>query len=281
MSAIPKIGTRLKRDVIFLVDSTMFGAVAPAAITYATIILTKNPFSWQLVLLPFFACLLIYSTNRITDRKEDAINTPERVRFPQCIRIILLVVSLVFYILLLMIVLQKNFLSFVIGLLPLIIAIMYSVLRLKQIFILKNILIAGACGSSVLIVPSYYENWSSTSGMLFFFFFLLVFLNTIIFDIKDIKGDRVYSIQTLPVRLGILETKYICYTLLAGAFILIIPLVSINRESILLIPCTCTIAISTHYAPESEKSPWWYFGFLVDGEYWILLFSSLIIIILR
>jgi len=280
MSAGNKIGAILAKALPFLVDSTLICAVGPSAVAFATIILTKNPFSWSLVAVPFFACLFIYSMNRITDREEDAINLPDRARFPHRIRIILLVVSCFFYVLFLMIVLQKNLLSFAVGLLPLVIAFLYSVLRLKRVFVLKNILIAAACGASVLIVPAYYENWTVICGMIFLFFFLMVFINTIIFDIKDIRGDSVCGIQTLPVLLGIRATKYICYILLAAAFIVLLSLVSLNRDSILLIPYTCIIAIYTHYAPESEHSPSWYFGVLVDGEFLILLLSSLCVMIL-
>jgi 4-hydroxybenzoate polyprenyltransferase len=277
MSAGIKIGAILKRAINFFVESTLFGAVCPAAITYATIILTKNPFSWQLVLLPFFAFLLIYSINRITDREEDAINLPDRIRFPFRIRITLLVVSFIFYALLLGLVSQRNFLSFAIAIIPFIIAILYSIFKLKRFFLMKNLFIATAFGSSVLIVPAYYENWTLLDGVLFLFFFIIILTNTIISDSKDIKGDRVCRIQTVPVLLGTFATKYICSSLLSGAFILIIPLVSLNRESVLLIPMACTIALSTLYAPESEHFPWWYFGFLVDGEIWILLISTLII----
>jgi len=281
MSAGNKIGAILTKALTFLVDSTLIVSVGPFAIGYATIILTKNPFSWSLVALPFFACLFIYSMNRITDGAEDAINLPDRVRFPHRIRIILLVASLVFYVFFLMIVLQKNILSFAIGLVPLVIAFLYSVLRLKRIFVLKNILIAAAWGASILIVPAYYENWTVICGMIFLFFFLMLFINTIIFDIKDIRGDSVCGIQTLPVLLGKPETKYIGYILLAAAFILLLPLVSMNRDSVLLIPYACTIAIYTLYAPESEHSPWWYFGVLVDGEFLILLLSTFIVTILQ
>jgi hypothetical protein len=62
---------------------------------------------------------------------------------------------------------------------------------------------------------------------------------------------------------------------------MIIPLFSMNWESIILIPFACTIALSTIYAPEGENPPWWYFGILIDGEYWILLFSVIIVMILQ
>jgi 4-hydroxybenzoate polyprenyltransferase len=275
MSACGK-GAFLKQVVIFLVESTFFVALAPLAITSATILLTKNPFSWQLILLPFFACMLIYSLNRITDREEDAINTPGRIRFPHHLRIILLGVSFIFYVLLLFMVLQKNMLTFFIGIVPLVIALVYSVLRLKRVFILKNILIAGACSASVLIVPAYYDNWTGSWELLFPFFFVLVLLNTIVFDIKDVKGDSVFGIWTLPLRVGIPATKYFCFFLLAVAMIIFFPLFSFNRESVLLIPCLCTMAVYTYFAPEGEHYPWWYFGVLVDGEFLVLLLMVLI-----
>jgi len=281
MSAGTSIGATLKRDVIFLVDSTLFCAVVPSVITFVTILLTKNPFSWPIVLLPFFACVLIYSTNRLSDKEEDAINMPDRIRFPHRIRIILLVVAAIFYVLLLVNVFQKNFLLFAIALFPLVIAFLYSICRLKRFFIVKNVSIATAIGASVCIVSAYYENWTGVWGILFLFFFLTMLINTILFDIKDIRGDSVFGIHTLPVLLGVPATKKICLFLLAVACTMIIPLFAMNRESILLIPFACTIALSTIYAPEGENPPWWYFGILVDGEYWILLFSALIVMILQ
>ena len=281
MSEDTGISALLKHGVIFLVDSTLFCAVVTFAITLATITLTNNPFSWPLVLLPFFACMFIYSMNRLTDRKEDEINLPDRIRFPYRIRITLVMISLVFYILLLGIVFQKNFLSFTIALLPLVIAILYSVFRLKRFFLVKNISIAIAVCASVLIVPAYYENWAGIWGMLFLFFFFMILTNTIIFDIKDIRGDSVFRIHTLPVILGIPVTKNICTIIVAAAFIMIIPLIALNREGVLLIPFACIIALSTISAPESENPPWWYFGILVDEEYWILLFSTVIALLLK
>ncbi len=160
MSTDTNVKAILKGDVIFLVNSTLFCAVTPSFITFVTIMLTKNPFSWPKVLLPFFACILIYSTNRLTDKKEDAINMPDRIQFPHRIRITLIVVALIFFVLLLGIVFQKNFLSFAISLFLLVIAFLYSICRLKRFFLVKNIFIATAACASVLIVPAYYENWT-------------------------------------------------------------------------------------------------------------------------
>ena len=270
-------GAFLKRMVIFLRESTLIIALAPLAITSATIVLTKNPFSGQLILLPFFAGMMIYSLNRITDSGEDAISTPDRTRFPHRLRMILLGVSFISTVLLLMMVLQKNILTFVIGGIPLVIAFMYSVLRLKRFFVLKNFLIAAASSASVLIVPAYYENWTGIWKLLVPFFFILVLLNAIVFDIKDVKGDSVFGIRTLPLQWGIPATKYFCFFLLAIAGSIFSFLFSLNRESILLIPCICTVAVYTCFAPEGEQSPWWYFGFLVDGEFLVLLLMVLII----
>jgi 4-hydroxybenzoate polyprenyltransferase len=268
-------GTFFRRAAGFFVDSCIYSAFAPPALTLATIVLLKQPFSWVLLLLPFFACLLIYSLNRITDQKEDAISMPDRTRFPHRLRMLLLVVSLVFYLVFLMMILQKNLLSFATGLFPLVIALGYSVLRLKRVFIIKNILIALACGASVLIVPAYYETWSTTAALLFLFFFFLMLLNTVIFDIKDIAGDSVCGIQTLPVRFGIPATKYFCWFLLAVAAIIFFPLLSLNHDSLLLLPYLAVIVAYTRFGREREYLPWWYFGVLVDGEFLVLLVSLL------
>ena len=59
MSADINIGAILKRNVNFFVDSTLFCAVAPAVITFTTIILTKNLFGLAISFASFF-CLCVY-----------------------------------------------------------------------------------------------------------------------------------------------------------------------------------------------------------------------------
>jgi 4-hydroxybenzoate polyprenyltransferase len=274
-------GDFLRRMAGFFVDSCIYCAFVPPTLTLATIVLTKNPFNWQLLLLPFFACVLIYSLNRITDHEEDSISMPDRTRFPHRLRIMLLAGSLVLYLIFLMMMLQKNLLSFAIGLFPLVLALGYSVFRLKRVLILKNIIIAVACGASILIVPAYYETWDLICAFLFLFFFVLMVLNTIIFDIKDIRGDSVCGIETFPVRFGIPATQYFCCFLLAMAGIIFYPLIYLNHDSLLLIPYLVTIAAYTFFVREREFLPWWYFGVLVDGEFLVLLFCLLIAMLLQ
>ena len=43
--------------------------------------------------------------------------------------------------------------------------------------------------------------------LIFYFFFIKLFVNTVIFDVRDIKGDRISGVRTIPVVFGREKTK--------------------------------------------------------------------------
>jgi 4-hydroxybenzoate polyprenyltransferase len=167
----------------------------------------------------FFASSLvtfsIYNLNKITDTKEDTINNPERAKIIQNIeKNTGMALSIGAYIIALIIgLLTEKILAITILLIPLWVAILYSVPlvpglpRLKDIFFAKSLSVTiGMTLSIFLLLYIFYPHpiilltWVS-------FLFIKLFINTVLFDVRDLEGDKKIGIKTIPVIWGVRKTK--------------------------------------------------------------------------
>ncbi|RKX90947.1 MAG: hypothetical protein DRP84_12350 [Spirochaetes bacterium] len=106
------------------------------------------------------------------------------------------------------------------------------------------------------------------------FFAIQFFINTVIFDIKDIKGDRLKSIKTLPNTFGIEKTKLICNAASVTSIIfiflgIIYRLLPIYTLTVLL-PFAFYVITYTYYSHKNKNT--FFYGLFVDGEFIFLLF---------
>jgi len=67
-----------------------------------------------------------------------------------------------------------------------------------------------------------------TSLAVFFYIFLKVFGNTVTSDIRDVTGDTVHDIRTIPIKFGIANTKKILTLINLVSFCIIIVSVLYN-----------------------------------------------------
>jgi 4-hydroxybenzoate polyprenyltransferase len=162
--------------------------------------------------------------------------------------------------------LQFKLAAFLIALLPVFIAILYSVFRLKRVFLLKNISVSSGLLCAVLIVLVTFSDFTLFSLLLAAFFFLAFLVNTIIYDIKDIEGDVRYNISTLPGKYGLRKTKMVCYFLLLVSVLLIPVLISFTPRSYPLLAYALYIGVYITFADNPDNLPSWYYGIFVDGE---------------
>jgi len=147
-----------------------------------------------------------------------------------------------------------------------------SVFKLKGGFGVKNlvvgltwgILIAGLAGSNCgKIIPI---------ALVFTFFGVKLFINSTIFDFKDIKGDTLAGIKTLPVSLGERNTR----NLLIGMYLLshiIFGIALVNgiiafEPLIILYSLICGLTCIQKHAKSEEETPSQKFErkLLVHGE---------------
>ena len=265
----------------FLVYSNIYLAFGASCLTYVVIKLFGYPFDSMPMLILFLTTFFIYNLNRITDLDEDNINCPERVKFVNIYKY-LLPLSIVGYIFALALALHHNFMTFLMSLIPFILGFMYSVFRLKKIFLLKDVIVALGWASIPFVVGAYFGIldlfMNTVVWVLVLFVFIRVFITTVVFDIKDIHGDRVHGIKTLPNTIGIERTRYLLYILntLFGLFLLLVISCNILPSSayiLILIIFYCYLYISLIKHINNDKIV---YGLLVDGEY---IFMGIIMIL--
>jgi len=249
-----------------LVVSNIFTAVFTLVVCLITFYLTAHPVVFLLPLTVFSGTLFIYTMNRFTDRREDSINNPRRLRYIDRYGKATFIIAAGLYCASLAWLLLTDIPSFLVALLPLVLAVLYSVFRLKRVFLAKNIVVASGALCSVALVLVYFRDITPYSVMLSLFFFLGFLTNTIIYDIKDIRGDLQYRIATIPAVYGVQVTKILCFALLLSDGLLVPALASWNPAAGLLILYTLYLGIYTAFAGDPEKLPSWYYGIFVEGE---------------
>ncbi len=199
--------------ISFLAISSVFIATTGFLLPYFSFLLYGIKVNFNLLLASFLCIYAIYSLNKLSDLKEDAINMPERVGF---------IVKYKNYVLVSIIisVLASLFLSFVenpyaifIMLFPFLMGILYSIkifnFRLKDVIGIKNITVAlswAVIGTFLPITVPFKINLILTS-LIFYFFFLRVFIGSIASDVRDIDGDKKSGIKTIPVAFGLHKTR--------------------------------------------------------------------------
>lgn len=263
--------------ISFLVYSNVPGSVGVSNATLLTFFILHYPVIWPVVVVVFSGALLIYTLNRFTDIHEDAINLPPRVEFFRRYGKTILTIAGILYACSLAIVTLHSSSAGIIAILPIIIAFLYSHFRLKKFFLVKNILISSGFTCSVLIVGAYFNDVTILILLLAIIIFGSILVNTIIYDIKDQKGDKLCQIQTIPVKCGIRTTKVCCFVLLLPLFLIALFLMTIEMRSSIILPFLGYITSYTYFSGDSEQYPWWYFGLYVDGEF-IYLLGILIIL---
>ncbi|MCX8158198.1 MAG: UbiA family prenyltransferase [Candidatus Diapherotrites archaeon] len=220
-------------DAIITLNIYLSFGIALTALAFGFLISGKLDVG--LFLIVFLPTWSLYLLNRITDKEEDLINKPERKNIIETYNKTIICVIVITYLLAILLALRTNINLFFLLLIILFIGIIYSVkitklkkiigyYRLKQIFLIKNITIAIDWALATAIIPVLYYNLpiNIQSIVLATFLFIRSNINTIVFDIPDVEGDRKHKVMTIPVKLGVEKTIYWMYILNTISLILII-----------------------------------------------------------
>ncbi len=89
--------------------------------------------------------------------------------------------------------------------------------RLKNFFIVKNMVI-GACWGSLILIGAGYQGYH-TAFPLFCFTAIQVMIGSTIRDIPDIEHDTEHQVNTLPVKIGLQKTIFILHLINIFSFI--------------------------------------------------------------
>ncbi len=153
----------------------------------------------------------VYSLNIVTDLEEDAINKPNYKKLENK-KMLIVAISVISYIMALLIGAIVSLKSIIILLIPFIAGIFYSVkikgFRLKNLFIGKNLTVSVSWALESSFLP-YVVKSSEVVVFLCLFIFIKGMINTILFDMRDVRGDAKAGIETIPVKLGRRKTFFL------------------------------------------------------------------------
>ena len=195
------------RDVFtFLTVSSIFVGATGFFQTFMGYILlgaTPNPLICMAVFLITFST---YSLNKLTDMAEDSINVPERINFIYGRKQFILITALGSYLLSIPLVFFAAPLAVPIVFVPILANLLYGskllpgIPRLKDIPVMKNVIVAISWALVCTLLPSVEISNVPMATILLVLYFMLVkvFINTILYDIRDVEGDRVAGVKTIP-----------------------------------------------------------------------------------
>lgn len=218
----------------------------------------------------------IYTLDRALECKEDAVNRSELTGSRKDIAFF---VSISAFIIGTCILFKEEL--YVLPFLPLAVGYLYSKgikigrlnLKLKGGLGVKNLVVALTWGAFITWIAGKSVDNIIPLIFVFSFFSSKVFINSIIYDFKDVKGDSLAGIRTLPVQLG--EKKTVVFLLILHIIIHLGMLVAIITgfiafEPIILLYSFIAGIICINYysiATETEsKARKLIREFLVDGE---------------
>ncbi|KLK88046.1 hypothetical protein SZ63_02955 [Methanoculleus sediminis] len=169
-----------------------------------------DPVAAAILMLVVFA---VYNLNRKTDEDEDAINHTERYAFTKEYEVVLFRSAVGAYVIALCLSGIQGLGSLFVTTVPLVAGIVYSVplfparfgfRRLKEVPLMKSLVVALSWAFPPALLPVCHAGLpaSAATGIVGIFFFFLVFINTVVFDIRDVEGDLASGVKTLPTIIG-------------------------------------------------------------------------------
>jgi 4-hydroxybenzoate polyprenyltransferase len=258
------------RSVLLLfVHSNLLISLSGTAVAVSTIVLADLPLDPVPLFIVFAVTLFVYSFNRLTDLAEDKQNVPQRASFVQQYGTILFVTGGVLYLIATGIAIVGGIPGAPAMIAPLVVAVLYSVVGIKRILLVKNLLVGLSWGLIPLGVGVYYGALR-TVDVLGFFGFITAALTiaAVVFDIKDIEGDRAEDIRTVPIVVGVDRTRQLAAvaSVLLGVVAVGAVMVDIVHWQYLLLAPFTVYMTGYSLAARADRTPVFY-GFVIDSEH--------------
>lgn len=184
----------------------------------------------------FFGTSAAYSYNLITDRKEDLLNN-KKLNYFATHQNIGKILVLIFSIISIIFSLPLTRESSLFCIFSLILGYIYSKYRIKELFPFKNIYTAGS-----LILAFWVGALNTQSNLNVVLYsiplFVLLFVASLISDLRDYTGDKKSKIRTVPVVVGYVFAKKINYymSLFFSTYVLMLDLTKLYILLIFVVP---------------------------------------------
>ncbi|MDF9746278.1 UbiA family prenyltransferase [Natrinema salsiterrestre] len=265
----PSWVSSLKAGLRVLVHSNLFISLATVSVALTTVLLANLPIEPLPFFIVFAATMFVYTVNRFTDLEEDERNVPQRAAFTKRYGRLWLAVGVGFYVAAVAAAVALEVSGAIYMLLPLVVVFLYSVGGVKRVFLVKNLVVGFAWGAIPLGVGYYYGQLRSPE-ILFLFVYITIMLTiaAVIFDVKDIEGDRAEGIPTVPNLFGPRWTRVpslLATVAVAAGVIAIVGSGAIPRRFLAVLAMNAYVAAYIPFATP-DRGPL-YYGFVVDGEH--------------
>jgi len=202
----------LNKPTLDLLNSSTMVAFGGAVRLHIAFLLAGIPV-WIPIYCAFaFIVYATYTLDRSMDCAEDSINNPGRRNADHSIGLFAAVAA--FFSGIFLFVLEGIYLA---PFLPIFIGFLYTrgvrigstTYSLKGSCGGKNCVIGFTWGCTIALITSHWCTSIPTLGVIFVFYFSKMFVNSVVFDFKDIRGDRAAGIRTLPVWIGEKVTRVV------------------------------------------------------------------------
>ncbi|AHF99656.1 prenyltransferase [Halostagnicola larsenii XH-48] len=260
--------SRFEAVALFLVHSNLHISLSATSIALVTMLLVDLPIDPVPLFIVFAAAMFVYSLNRFTDLEEDEQNVPGRAAFTREHGRLLLALGVGLYLIAIVVAVVLDLPGARYTVIPLLVTIAYSFFRLKRVFLVKNLTVGVAWGLIPLGVGFYYDVLETT-GIVFLAAYVTAMLTiaAIVFDIKDIDGDRAAGISTVPVVFDPHRTRILAQisNVAVAASVLICVAVGLVPPTFLVL-----LAFNAYvggYIPFATRDrSVLFYGFIIDGE---------------
>ncbi|NYT01633.1 MAG: UbiA family prenyltransferase [Methanosarcinales archaeon] len=271
----------LRRFFTFLAVSSLFIGATGFFKTYIGYIMMDLRPSLALSFAVFLVSFCVYSLDKVADMNNDLTNMPERCGFLAGRRNTVIAYSLAAYAGALAIVWMIEPMALPVVFVPFIANAFYGTKlipglpRLKDIPVMKNVIVAIAWSLTTILIAGYQILFTAPEvvAMVIYFMLIKTFIDTVLYDVRDVKGDREAGVRTMPALLG--ERKTIIVLLLLNSTLL--PWTMLAHESVRPLAAILTIYGYAYIVYFRTRRNPLVLDFVVEGE-WMLATAMLLML---
>lgn len=254
------------------VHSNLVVALAATSVAATTAVLVDAPLDPLALFVVFAATLFVYTADRVTDADADAANLPSRAAFARRHGRSLLAVSATLYATAVGFAAVRGVPCVEFLALPVAAVVVYSGFRAKRVFLAKNLLVGAAWAAVPLGVGAHARRLGDPHVWLIAAWVgAAVTVAAVVFDVKDVPGDRAAGIDTIPVRYGPAVARRIAAGANATLALAVVALVATGvapERFLALLALHVYVAAYVPFATPDRSAL--FYGLVVDGEHLLL-----------
>lgn len=251
------------------VHANLVVSLAATSVAATTAALVGVPLDPLALVVVFAATLFVYSVDRVVDADADATTLPGRAAFARRHGRRLLAGSAALYAAVAALAVVQGLPCVEFLALPVVAVAVYSVLRAKRVFLAKNVLVGAAWAAVPLGVGAHARRLGDPQvWVVAAWVGAVITVAAVVFDVKDVPGDRAAGIDTIPVRYGPAVARRVAAV---ANLCLALGVVALVATSV--VPPRFLVVLALHgyvaaYVPFAtlDRSALFY-GLVVDGEH--------------